>query len=227
MQSDLIREITEVIVRDQLLLNWRLYVVVGGLSFLASTCGNWVSSYLKKRGETLATKADMQEILRQVSATTRATEEVRSSISQADWVAREWRTTRRLKLEELLAAAYSLDQWLDMQRSRWVYGAAPVSDAAPMERLKLLATLYFPELRGEANAVWLAHQNALVFILESGQRTSASRNAMDVAGHQVALDQFAADWKPLYESARKAISALESRASALMTEVAGAARAAA
>jgi len=221
MQPDLIREIAEAIVRDQLLLNWRFYALICGLCLLASAAGFWLASYFKKRGETFATKADMQEILRQVSETTRVTEEVRSTISQADWTAREWRTTRRLKLEELLASAYSLDLWLDLQRSKWVFNEVVKSDEAPMERLNLLATLYFPELRAEAKAVWLAHQNALIFILNSSSRTTASRASKDTNAHEVALTEFKDGWQPLYLSARLAIDALERKASTLMAEIAG------
>ena len=222
MQPDILREIVETIIRDQLLLNWRFYALIGGLTFLATAVGHWLSSYLKKRGETLATKADMQEILRQVSETTRVTEEVRSTVSQADWAAREWRTTRRIKLEELLSVAYSLNQWLDVHRSKWLYAKEVATDEAPMERMKLLATLYFPELKAEATAVWLAHQQAMLFILESSSRTCASRDAKDVAGYEVALDEFLQGWKPLDERARIALTLLEEKASSLMAEVAGA-----
>lgn len=221
MQQDFIHEIAEAILRDSLLLSWHFYVLIGGISFLASSAGHWVASYLKKRGETLATKADMEEILRQVSATTRATEEVRSAISQADWVEREWCTTRRMKLEELLSSAYSLDQWLALQQSKWLYNEAAASDEAPMERLKLLSTLYFPELQTEAIAVWLAHQQALLFILDSGKRTRDSRAALDASAHQLALNEFTNGWNPFYESARLAISALENKASKLMEVIAG------
>lgn len=221
MQPDLIREIAESIVRDQILLNWHFYALISGLSFVAGAAGHFLASYFKKRGETLATRADMQEILQQVSETTRATEEVRSTISQADWAAREWRTTRRLKLEELLSSAYSLDQWLDLQRSRWMFGEAPATDTAPMERIKLLATLYFPEIQAEAAAVCCAHQGAFLFILEFGKRTDATRNGMDINAHRAVLNEFMEGWKPLYESSCLAIVALENKASSLMTEVAG------
>jgi hypothetical protein len=110
MQPDLIREIAEAIFRDQLLLNWRFYVLIGSFSFIAGMGGSFATSYLKKRGETFATKADMKEILRQLSVTTRLTEEVRSAVSLADWTTKEWQTIRRLKLEELLSAAYLLDR---------------------------------------------------------------------------------------------------------------------
>jgi len=222
MQPDLIRDVVEAIIRDQLLYNWRFYALVCGLSFVAGAAGQFIASYLKKRGETLATKTDMEEILRQLSETTRVAEEVRSSVSQADWAAREWRAIRRLKLEELLSSAYSLDRWLDVQRSKWVHNEPVASDEAPLDHLKLLAALYFPELKTEALAVWIAHQNAFKHILEAaGGQIMASRNALDVTGHQDGLNKFREEWKPLYESAQHSISQLEQKASKLMKEVAG------
>jgi hypothetical protein len=220
MQPDLIREIAEAIFRDQLLLNWRFYVLIGSFSFIAGMGGSFATSYLKKRGETFATKADMKEILRQLSVTTRLTEEVRSAVSLADWTTKEWQTIRRLKLEELLSAAYLLDQWLDHQRSKWLHDKSISSDEAPMERLRLLTALYFPELQRETTAVWLAHQNAFLFILNSSKQAISSRSSLDVHVHKTVLDEFSKGWKTLYADAISTIRELEEKASALMTEVA-------
>ena len=220
MHPDLAREIAEAIVRDQLLLNWRFYALVCALTLIASAAGNWLGSYIKKRGETFATKADMQEILKQLHDTTRVTEEVRSAVSHADWVAREWRTTRRLKLEELLSTAYSIDRWLDSQKSKWVvHDMAVESDSAPMDRLKIIAALYFPELQAETTDVWFAHQTVNMLILEFAGPLNAAIEAKDGNAYHVAFNEFLARHNPLYENTRAAISALESKASKLMIEI--------
>lgn len=133
MQADLVREIAESIVRDGLLLNWRFYFLVSAIGSIAGMAGYWLAPYLKRRAETYATKADMDEVLRQVTLTTRATEEVRSAVAQADWVSREWQTTRRLKLEELMSSVYQLDQWLDLQQSKWLHAEKADVDGKPMD----------------------------------------------------------------------------------------------
>ena len=162
----------------------------------------------------------MQEILRQITETTRATEEVRSAIAQSDWAAREWRTIRRIKLEELLLAAYALDQWLDLQRSKWLHGAEVDVDGKPMDKIKLLATLYFPDLQPEAAAIWSAHQKAYMFILEAGGGAGAARIAMDPEAYASALENFKSGWAPFYTATRLGIASLEEKASQVMIEVA-------
>jgi hypothetical protein len=89
-----------------------------------------------------------------------------------------------------------------------------------MERLRLLTALYFPELQRETTAVWLAHQNAFLFILNSSKQAISSRSSLDVHVHKTVLDEFSKGWKTLYADAISTIRELEEKASALMTEVA-------
>lgn len=222
MQTELVREIAEAIVQQQLLLNWRFYALVLSLSLVGGAAGYWLAPYLRKRAETFATKADMQEILRQLAETTRTSEEIRAAIAQEDWAQREWRSIRRLKLEELLAAAYSLDQWLDTQQAKWLHGEAAKDDGRPMDKMKLNAALYFPDLSSEVNAVWMAHQRAFMFIVEIGGKGGAARLAQDAAAYGKALGEFKGGWEPHYAAARLALDTLERAASQLMPEIAGA-----
>jgi hypothetical protein len=220
MQTDLVHELSRAIFREQVLLNWRFYAVLLLVLFIACFAANWLGSYFQTRAKTFATKADMDEILRQVAATTRATEEVRSAISQADWVAREWRTTRRIKLEELMATAYSLEHWLDLQREKWLHGEAVDVDNAPMHRLKLLGALFFPELKAEVITVWLAHQTALAFIFKIGRMATDSGASTSEAAHEAAVEEFLRGWEPLFSTAVEKIIELETKASSLMVEIA-------
>lgn len=222
MQPDLIREIADAIVRDQLFSNWRFYAVLLGIGIIGGAVGNWIAPYVKKRAETSALKADMDEVLRQLRETTRTTEQIRVAVNQADWAHREWRTVRRVKLEELLSTAYSLDQWLTSQQDRWLHGSELKADSAPLDRLKVIAALYFPELKGEVSAVWMAHQKAFSFIVQVGGGGAVARLTNDVAGYGKALADFKAAWVPHYTAARQAIDSLETAASELMEKVAAA-----
>lgn len=221
MQADLVREIAQSIVRDQLLLNWRFYFLIGAIGGLGAMAGYWIAPYLKRRAELFATKADMGEVLRQITLTTRATEEVRSAVSQADWASREWQSIRRLKLEDLLASAYALDQWLDMQQSKWLHAEKIDVDGNPMDRIKLLAALYFPDLKPEADAVWNAHQAAFMYILEMSNEPRNARISNDSAAYASGLARFKDGWASKYTATRVAVAALEVKASNAMAAFAG------
>jgi len=220
MNAELVREIAERIVRNEILLNWHFYLLIIALGAIGSAAGAWLSSYMKKRAETYATKADMQEVLAQVAATTRATEEVRTAISHSDWMNREWKAIRRVKLEELLSAVYSLDRWLDEQQSRWIYQTVGDYQLAPLNTINVLGSLYFPSLTAEIRAVVFTHQAALSTVLDTGRKTSAAQQ--DVVRYKAALAEHVVLWGPLYLAAQLAIAALESRAVAVMHEIAGA-----
>lgn len=111
LNEALIKEIALQVVQQGLLSNWLFYAVLFALSLVSGAIGAYLSKYFGKRGETAATKADFDEITRQLKETTKISEEVRSSVSHKDWVAREWKTTRRIKLEELVNHAMSVNDW--------------------------------------------------------------------------------------------------------------------
>jgi hypothetical protein len=54
-------------------------------SFIAAGLGAYFGPYLKKKGENLATKEDLQLIVDQVSAVTKTTEEINAQISNEVW----------------------------------------------------------------------------------------------------------------------------------------------
>ena len=222
MQRDLIREIAEAIVRDQILLNWRVYFLVVTLGALAGMAGYWLAPYLKKRAEVFATKADMHEVLHQVTLTTRATEQVRSAIGKADWAAREWQTIRRLKLEELLSSAYSLDKWLDFQQAKWLHNEEIDINDKPTDTLRMLAALYFPELKSEVSVVWMAYLDACLFILNKSDSVRAARSSNDIVAYEASLKEFRDGWSSFYSTMIAANSALEIKASQVMATFAGA-----
>jgi len=60
-----------------------VYVVLVGISALGGLVGSFLTAYAKKRGENLATKADFDELLRQLRLQTAETEKIKSEIAKA------------------------------------------------------------------------------------------------------------------------------------------------
>jgi hypothetical protein len=215
--ADLVRQVAEVLFNEQFATNWRFYALVGGITFLANIVWHMFAPYLKKRGEILATKADMAEILRQVSETTRVTEEVRSSVSLAEWVSREWRTTRRLKLEELLSTAYKLDQYVDASIDKWINQKDVIVSDVPSERMQMLGTLYFPELRNEILRVRLAYLAVHNLIINSSEEIRVAKNANDIQAVSDGHTKFRAEYKQLYPEAHSSVLGLAEKAAQQMS----------
>ncbi len=63
--------------------------------FVTAGLGSYFGAYLKRKGENLATHEDMNRLVEQVEATTRATEEIKSQVS-----GKLWETQERWKLKK-------------------------------------------------------------------------------------------------------------------------------
>lgn len=146
MNEVAIQEIARQIVQQQLQYSWPYVLGLIALSSVFGALSNYGVSYFRKRGETQALKADLEEILRQSKAITSSTEEVKVAISQNAWASREARTIRRAKLEDLILAVDELQEWLRKRRNFIIHGAEPDPGPSPLKRAVVLAQLYFPEL---------------------------------------------------------------------------------
>lgn len=152
MSEALIREIANEIFREALIQNWLTYAILTALLIISGAVSAYGANYLRKRAETYATKADFDELLRQLRATTEAAESVRSVIAKADWVEREWQTLRRVKLEELLTAMHAAMHYMDVEQNARLFDEGMPTEAVPIWKVETLSSLYFPELFAETRA---------------------------------------------------------------------------
>ena len=219
MTETLAREIASEILRDGLVQNWWTYAVLIALVVLSGAVSAFVSNYLRKRAETYATKADFEELLRQLRATTEAAESVKSVIAKNDWAEREWRTLRRIKLEELMTAMHSATHWLDQEIDARFFDEPMPSDASPIWKVEVLPNLYFPELLPEANAFQYMFSQYRSWVIEV--HAELSRWGQDVAKRQAVFDAQLPKMKEMRPKLLQSVGALTNSASKLMKVVAG------
>lgn len=220
MHPDLVRDIAQAIVPDELLTNWRLWVLLIVINGLVAAIGAFGGSFLRKRGETTAIRRDLDQLLDQLKKTTAVATETKTAIERLDWLEREWRATRRQKLELLLSAVYDLETWLEHMREKWLHGEQDKAEPRAIEKVKLLSTLYFPELRATAEYAWKAHADAYQFILEAGSPAGKAMLDEDLDGYEKALRNFTSGWPTKYQNVRDAVASLEAEASELMLKIA-------
>lgn len=126
---------------------WALLIITSLVAFIAGAAGSFLGAYFRKRGETYATKADLDELLNQLQHTTHVTESIRTQIQHNDWAVREWKQKRVVKAEELLAATRDALAETDRICRQYLFEDIPNIEGDVAGRVAMLAALYFPEAR--------------------------------------------------------------------------------
>ncbi|MGH9958293.1 MAG: hypothetical protein ACREBC_14365 [Pyrinomonadaceae bacterium] len=219
MSEAIIREIAEQIIREQLLQNWIFYLVLLALLLVSSIASAFMASYIRKRAETYATKADLAELLTQLRATTEAAEQVKTAIAHTDWTTKEWKTLRRVKLEELVGTVYALRVWLDKEMNIRFFEKNAESEVCPVWKLELISNLYFAELNIEIRTLILVHWRYDAWMFDVKRRLLAAGN--NLGERQAIFDSVSSEMEPHREHLIAAIAAIEAKAPAVMKEIVG------
>lgn len=145
MDQETIKLIADQISDQTILTSWKTWGLQFALWMVGTFGAAFAAAYLAKRGEHRAIKADFEELKNQLKENTFTVKAIETEFSHADWTAREWKTIRRIKLEELMQTlnevADRTSPWmmLAMQRELEV-------NNAPLDQLQMIARLYLPEL---------------------------------------------------------------------------------
>ena len=136
----------EIIVQYAMQETWKTQLIIGLIIAIVAFIGSYMGSYLKKKAENFATKEDFNEILNQLKTQVTATEQIKSEISHSNWTNQEWKTLRRIKLEELVTAVYAASEWLSKDQRVRLFNEPNNENISPIWKIELIPRLYFPEL---------------------------------------------------------------------------------
>lgn len=134
--------VTEIVSR-KIAENWLYWLLYLAAVFVAA----YVSPYIKRRAENLATRDDFEELKRQLQQTTRLTEEIKAEIGHAEWKAREVNSLKRSKVEELLRDVLAGEEKASLLFRRSVLGDVGEVDNSNVDAAAAVASLYFENLR--------------------------------------------------------------------------------
>ncbi|MGO9013997.1 MAG: hypothetical protein ACLQF0_03355 [Dissulfurispiraceae bacterium] len=219
MSEALIREISQQIVREQLLQNWVFYVVLLSLLIIGTVASSFITSYFRKRGESYATKADFAELTAQLRITTEAAEQVKTAIAHSDWTVKEWKTLRRVKLEEFVESVYSIEEWLDKERDIRFFGEQKEQVRCPIQKIQIISRLYFPELEDETLAMISAFYGFQKWILGMQQKVLAATGNPEQL--QAVYNVMPQEMNTYLAKLLAITSAIEAKVPALMKEIVG------
>jgi hypothetical protein len=93
---------------------------------------------------------------------------------------RDLAKTRREKIEALVQAVYSHGQWLDEKRNRMIWRGEDHDAVNPLDDVRMLTALYFPELRQELVKILSAQIDLVRFIHQQRiKRLGGSKEFLD------------------------------------------------
>ncbi len=210
MSESFIRELAEQIVRQQILLNWKLWLIAIALIVVATATSALLVSYFTRKGQHIADRAGLQGLLDQLRATTDAAERVRVEILHADWTLKEWKTIRRVKLEELFNVLYDSCIWLYEMKDIKVFSQDKLEKADPLRKLELISRLYFPELLSDIIAFAYTASEIKVLIAET--EIAINQAIADGKPKIEVISAFSDVWGDLYKQAMQQVEVLEKRA---------------
>jgi hypothetical protein len=165
MNESIVRQLATQIAYEAIISNWKFYALLLAISLLASAIGAYLKGHFTKRGEVAATKADAEAILQQLREATAATKAVELSLAHGDWIKRELNVLKRLKLEQLIVAAYSIAKWTQ-ENGKTAMTGKEMDSKAPVEDFLMLSQLYFPELKAKSDRVGEGFTDAVIKALD-------------------------------------------------------------
>lgn len=163
--ADLVKQIQTGMVWAQ----WPTYLLAIALIVVFVYFSSRLSAFASKTGEIEAITTKFDQLTAQLKANTETVESVRTEIAHGDWVAREWKTLRRQKLEQLLENVLATKEWQEAYRSETVFQSKISAGVSPVAQIELIGLLYFPELRDCIFSFCQTHTEIYVLTLKCGQ----------------------------------------------------------
>lgn len=235
MTVEQIAELARQIQSGLLWAQWPLYLLMVAIAIAVTYFGKGMSSYAAKTWEIAAIKDQFEEVLKQLKTTTETVAKVNTEIAHLDWAAREWKTIRRLKLEEMLKGVLDLKRWQDLHRDEKIFNSKTAANSSPQSDLEQIGLLYFPELNVEIDLLCQASTEIHLLTLKSGTEVYSAQRSLEIAlakndNNEYALasnllsgivEEYTERFKPIY--ARQAVSALalQNKAQELLKNIMG------
>ncbi|EKA4470977.1 hypothetical protein OLI36_004584 [Vibrio parahaemolyticus] len=180
MDKELITAIAKDIVNETIFDNYHMYMLVIAISVLSAILSSLFTSYFKKRGEHLATKADLEDIVAHLEATTLAAEKIKADIAKDLQEKLDQKVLLREKLETIFSHTFELELWLEKSRSEAIRKKAPNVNESPLCKLEMYQAIYFPEVNDELIDLQDAYYPMLRFILSMAQgKTGISKSEVE------------------------------------------------
>lgn len=188
-----IRTIASEIMNQTIWENYKFYLLVFAISLVSGAIVAFSVPYLKQRGKNLATKADFEEILRQLKLTTTLAEGIKSDINLKLEEEHNIRALSREKMEALFEQTFELELWLEQAREKAKVGLQSDNHACPIAKIEMYQLIYFKEIIVEMVALKIATFEMMVWILRLADKVSETKTeniSKEYLNNLIVTDEF-------------------------------------
>lgn len=197
------------LISQNIIYNWTYWVMFFLVSAPSIIASSFLVAYARKRGENAATKEDLDSLKEQLQITTSLTERIKSEVGHIEWRTREEFTSRRAKIEEFVQQIGTVASTMEQSSSvpDTQIPIVPVNTEC-INRLDMLARLYFPELISltvDFNLIW----RKVISNKTDAQATIFKLNKADVNALNIEYRKFLDNHNMLYKEALEKRRALE------------------
>ena len=181
MDKEIIEKVVNDIINNTFFLSWDFYFLYLALIFIVSSASFFLASYFAQRGKNFATKTDFDNLKDQLATTTKIAEEIKTNISHDDWMIKEYKTLRRVKLEDLLLSVSEVDVWFEKLKT-YSFNGEDFNETSPMYKVRVLACLYFEDLAEELSNLRQQHYALYTSIISTKQKL------LGIKGDEIAIN---------------------------------------
>ncbi|ENP8356001.1 hypothetical protein [Vibrio alginolyticus] len=174
MDKDLIKTVAQEVLNGAIFNNYQMYLLIIGLSLISAVASSFLTSYFKKRGESFATKADLDKIVSQLKVTTKASEQIKAEISKELQEQLGHKVLLREKLEAIISETFELEAWLETARNGALKSNIPNFSESPLLKIEMYQAIYFPEALKELRMLHDTYYPILDFIIDLAKSSSGS-----------------------------------------------------
>ena len=217
MSETLIKDIANAVVNQSIFHNWKFYALILVLSIIGSYISNFIKSYSGKRGETLATKSDFEEILKQQQKMTEITESIKKSVDLSHWKQKEYELIKRQKIEQILLLIYKYQDWLYKEVQDKLLTIKENLEPDPYNQIMMIYKLYLPEINDEMDTFINARTEFygwLVLGMKEVGKNISGTNLKPMASEKH-MDKFANYYEPIAD----AIEEVENKCKEVMEKI--------
>jgi len=159
MNRSEIESLVDSIMSQTILDDWYFYLLLFFVSLLGAMFGSFIKGFSLEKGKYQAIESSLSTIKKQISETTKVTEEIKNDIELSVWKKKDREMLKRAKLEEYILLILVCKDALHDEMENKLFRRQNKYDDQAFNKADIIQALYLPEISEEHNYFRIAVVN--------------------------------------------------------------------